>query len=101
MPFVAKTFELVILDGTCQFEWQTPFVLLLSQANQGLKAVEDGGAVFLKLMELAGTVGARILFLFDALSNSLRTILPNICHGSRKAFYVVAKGIRRGPMLDR
>lgn len=104
MPFAAETFGLVILDGhmlhTREYEWQTASMLLLSQVLIGLKVVEDGGTIFLKLSKLTGPVSARILFLLDTLSTSLQTVKPNTCHGPRKTFYVVAKGIQHGPLLE-
>lgn len=78
----------------------TPSILILSQLLIGLKFVKNGGTIFLKLSKVTGTVSAHVLFLLDALSTSLQTVKPSTCHGPRKTFYVVARGIQHEPLLD-
>lgn len=104
LPFAPASFDVVIADGhalhTREFGTKDPHILLISQVTIALKAVKDGGVIFIKLAKLTSFATASLLYLFDSISSSLETIKPRTVHGNRRTFYTVVRGVRRGETLE-
>ncbi|KAG9048595.1 hypothetical protein FS837_012450 [Tulasnella sp. UAMH 9824] len=93
LPFTPASFDMVIADGhalhTREFGTKDPHILIICQIIIALKAVKDGGVIFIKLAKLTSFATASILYLFDSISSSLETIKPRTVHGNRRTFYAV------------
>lgn len=105
LPFKSSTrFDLAILDGHClyfrPFGPQIPHMLLVSQLIIALQFVAERGTLFMKLKKLAREMPARVVFLLDSIGLSTATIKPRTIHVNRGTFYVVVKGVKRGPQLN-
>ncbi|KAG8920438.1 hypothetical protein FRC01_000754, partial [Tulasnella sp. 417] len=104
LPFAPASFDMVIADRhalhTREFGTKDPHVLLTSQVTIALKAVKDGGVIFIKLAKLTSFATASLLYLFDSISSSLETIKPRTVHGNRRTFYAVVRGVQRGEALE-
>lgn len=104
LPFTPASFDMVIADGhalhTREFGTKDPHILLVCQIAIALKAVKDGGAIFIKLAKLTSFATASIIYLFDSISSSLETIKPRTVHGNRRTFYAAVRGVRRGETLE-
>lgn len=105
LPFPPESFNLVILDGhllyTRDFDARASHVLLITQLVIALDAVKEGGTLFIKLSRLASLPTASVLYLLDSICTSLETLKPRKLYGSRRSFYAVVRGVRRGESLDR
>lgn len=103
--FSLGTFNLDVLDTHMLYsrhnEYLAPFILLLSQLLVGLKAVKAGGTILLALNKIAGAASPRILYILDSICEAVQTVKPRALRGSRSRFYVVAKEVRRDPLLGR
>ncbi|EIW58881.1 uncharacterized protein TRAVEDRAFT_48024 [Trametes versicolor FP-101664 SS1] len=67
--------------------------LLIAQLIVALAAVQAGGTVLLKLMHIEGSPAAQLIYLLDAISDTLIVHKPGTMHRNRASFYAVAKGV--------
>ncbi|KAG8936044.1 hypothetical protein FRC02_004957 [Tulasnella sp. 418] len=105
LPFPKHSFDFVILDGhplwSRQYDWNTAWVLLVSQLLIVLHAVKAGGSLFVKLDRPESPFGARFMYLLDSISTTMKTIKPNTVHGNRGTFYALARGVRLDEQTER
>lgn len=108
-------FALVILDGHALRTYSAPGdtpddprlaqavyrdALLIGQFIIGLLAVRMGGTVVVKLSHLECSPAAHLVYLLDAISDTLVLHKPAIMHSNRGTFYAVAKGVGNGQHAD-
>ncbi|EIW58880.1 uncharacterized protein TRAVEDRAFT_20749 [Trametes versicolor FP-101664 SS1] len=108
-------FALVILDGHALRTYSAPGdtpddprlaqavyrdALLIGQFIIGLLAVRMGGTVVVKLSHLECSPAAHLVYLLDAISDTLVLHKPAIMHSNRGTFYAVAKGVGHGQHAD-
>jgi hypothetical protein len=92
---------LVVLDGHLlrtqedvrNFDYDR---LMVSQLVMGLLGVKIGGTIVMKLSKPDAVRTAKVLYMLDAISDSLSTCKPLSMHGSRATFYAIAKGVGLG-----
>jgi hypothetical protein len=92
---------LVILDGHLlriqedvrNFDYDR---LMVSQLVMGLLGVKIGGTIVMKLSRPDAVHTAKVLYMLDAISDSLSTCKPLTMHRSRGTFYAIAKGVGLG-----
>ncbi|EPQ53651.1 hypothetical protein GLOTRDRAFT_130988 [Gloeophyllum trabeum ATCC 11539] len=96
-------FGLVILDGhqlrTQISKYKVPWDidrLLVSQMIIALQVVRPGGNVVIKLTHPERITTAKILYMFDILSERLFTHKPRTMHQNRGSFYAIARGVGKG-----
>lgn len=68
-------------------------LLLITQLIVALAAVQAGGTILLKLMHIEGSPTAQLIYLLDAISETLVVHKPDTMHRNRASFYAVAKGV--------
>ncbi|CAE7229080.1 unnamed protein product [Rhizoctonia solani] len=100
LPFESNSFDLVVCDGHSlrnnpdnidrPWNWTR---LLISQLLMGLRAVSDGGTIFLKLSHPEKAIGARILLALCRVARLVRTVKPQPLHAIRGTFYVIAQNV--------
>ncbi|KAG8916079.1 hypothetical protein FRC01_003391 [Tulasnella sp. 417] len=104
LPFPSASFGLVIADGhplhTREFNERVPHLLLVTQLIIALQAINEDGTIFIKLSKPASFRTACVLYLLDSVCSSLETIKPRTVHGNRGTFYTIARGVRRGKVLE-
>jgi hypothetical protein len=97
----SNNFNLVLLDGhhlrtnTNTIEWEID-QLLISQFIIALRYVRPGGTLVIKLSIMERCLTAKIIKLFDLISERLETVKPATMHAKRGSFYLVAHGISNG-----
>lgn len=108
-PYFDRTFNLVILGGS-HLRTQVPndytrassdhSRLEFGQLQVGLRCVEQGGTIIMKLAKAELEETARVLYILDQVAEEVHTHKPRHIHATRSSYYVIAKGIRRGKVLD-
>ncbi|KAG8746252.1 hypothetical protein FRC10_005501 [Ceratobasidium sp. 414] len=101
LPFIPNTFDFVMCDAhylrVCPDNVRRPWNwtrLLVSQLLLGLRAVSEGGAMFVKLSHVERPLTARILTALCRTANHVRTVKSRVLHVNRGTFYVLAQGVR-------
>lgn len=114
----SNRFQLVLLDGhplrtyrACEDATDAPIaasacggILLVSQLIIALASVQAGGTLVVKLTHIECSPAAPLLYLLDAISDTLVVHKPHTMHASRASFYAVAKGVgaeERAALKDR
>ncbi|EUC61115.1 ribosomal RNA large subunit methyltransferase J [Rhizoctonia solani AG-3 Rhs1AP] len=100
LSFESNSFDLVVCDGHSlrnnpdnidrPWNWTR---LLVSQLLMGLRAVSDGGTIFIKLSHLEKAIGARILLALCQVARPVQTVKPQPLHAIRGTFYVIAQQV--------
>ncbi|KAI8974609.1 hypothetical protein BD414DRAFT_424300 [Trametes punicea] len=104
--------DLVMLDGSALRTYHAPssielngsapattcrvsygFTLLLAQLIIALSSIKPGGTIVMRLARIESYPAAHLVYLLDALSNTLVVHKPRRMHAPRASFYVVAKGV--------
>ncbi len=68
-------------------------LLLITQLIIALTAVQAGGTILVKLTHIEGSPSAQLLYLLDAISDTLVVHKPATMHKIRASFYAIAKGV--------
>ncbi|OJT04268.1 hypothetical protein TRAPUB_5002 [Trametes pubescens] len=68
-------------------------LLLITQLIIALTAVQAGGTILVKLTHIEGSPSAQLLYLLDAISDTLVVHKPDTMHKIRASFYAIAKGV--------
>ncbi|THU95048.1 hypothetical protein K435DRAFT_667241 [Dendrothele bispora CBS 962.96] len=91
-------FDLVMLDGhhlrtnTNTIRWEID-QLLISQLVIALQYVRPGGKLVVKLSCIERARTAKIVRLFDLISERIETVKPMTMHAKRGSFYLVVHGV--------
>ncbi|KAI0793578.1 hypothetical protein C8Q74DRAFT_1215152 [Fomes fomentarius] len=104
-----KRFPLVMLDGHALRTYRhginmTPDELkaahgvyrdrlLVSQLIIALEAVSPGGTILIRLSHIECFPAAQLIYMLDALADSIVVHKPRVMHAMRGTFYVIAKGV--------
>jgi hypothetical protein len=99
-----RPFDAVILDGHYLRTYKTAHSetpwdrdrLLVSQFIIALQAVAIGGTLVVKMSHAEVVPVAKLLYMLDVLSQTVRLWKPESMHATRGTFYVVAKGVGFG-----
>lgn len=67
--------------------------LLVSQLIIALEAVSPGGTILIRLSHIECFPAAQLLYMLDALADSIVVHKPHVMHAMRGTFYVIAKGV--------
>jgi hypothetical protein len=99
--FYGQTFDLVLLDGhalrtAASATARNGACLFLSQLIICLQTIAVSGTIIMKLSRPERPVTAKMLYLLDVLSLSVKTWKPVFIHATRPTFYAVAKGVGYG-----
>ncbi|KAI9063801.1 hypothetical protein FKP32DRAFT_1592034 [Trametes sanguinea] len=103
-------FDLVVMDGQPLRTYRpanmpdTPntaspccFALLLTQLIIALSSVRPGGTIVAKMFHPECYPAAHLIYLLDAISDTLIVHKPSGMHATRASFYVIAKGVAGEP----
>ncbi|KAI0353446.1 hypothetical protein OH77DRAFT_1427518 [Trametes cingulata] len=71
--------------------------LLIAQFIIALSSVRRGGTIVAKLSHVECFPAAHLVYLLDAVSESLALYKPRVMHSNRGTFYAIAKGVGSGP----